>query len=82
MQIYTRKELEKWLKTHFKPNDLLFTFILSKDEIEASYDDDIQITNEQFINACEIVDTESEEQNISEQIHSNLAEYIQETEEV
>jgi len=82
MQIYTRKELEKWLKTHFKPNDLLFTFILSKDEIEASYDDDIKITNEQFINACEILDTESEEQNISEQIHSNLAEYIQETEEV
>jgi len=82
MQIYTRKELEKWLKTHFKPNDSLFTFILSKDEIEASYDDDIKITNEQFINACEILDTESEEQNISEQIHSNLAEYIQETEEV
>ena len=82
MQLYTRKELEKWLKTHFKPNDSLFTFILSKDEIEASYDDDIQITNEQFINACEIVDTESEEQNISEQIHSNLAEYIEQTEEV
>jgi len=82
MQIYTRKELEKWLKTYFKPNDSLFTFILSKDEIEASYDDDIQITNEQFVNACEMVDTESEEQNISEQIHSNISEYIEQTEEV
>ena len=79
MKIYTRKELEKWLKAHFKPNDPLFALIITKDEIEASYDD-IEITNRQFIEACESVNAESEEQNISEEIHSNLEEYVEKAE--
>jgi len=81
MQIYTRKELEKWLKTYLKPNDPLFALIILKDEVEAKYED-VEFTNKQFIEACEMVDTESEEQSISEQIDSNLAEYIEEKEEV
>ena len=81
MQIYTRKDLEKWLKTYLKPNDPLFALIILKDEVEAKYEN-VEFTNKQFIEACEMVDTESEEQSISEQIDSNLAEHIQETEEV
>ena len=81
MQIYTRKELEKWLKSYLKPNDPLFAFIILKDEVEAKYED-VEFTNKQFVEACEMVDTESEEQSISEQIDNNLAEYIEETEEV
>jgi hypothetical protein len=77
MQIYTRKELEKWLKTYLKPNDPLFALIILKDEVEAKYED-IKFTNKQFIEACEMVDTESEEQSISEQIDNNLSEYIDE----
>ena len=77
MQIYTRKELEKWLKTYLKPNDPLFALIILKDEVEARYED-VEFTNKQFIEACEMVDAESEEQSISEQIDSNLAEYIDE----
>ena len=79
MQIYTRKELEKWLKTYLKPNDPLFTLIITKDEVEASYDG-VEFTNKQFVEACEMVDTEGEEQIISEEIHSNLAEYVDENE--
>jgi len=81
MQIYTRKELEKWLKTYLKPNDPLFALIIIKDEVEAKYED-VEFTNKQFIEACEMVDTESEEQSISEQIDANLAEHIEEKEEV
>lgn len=79
MQIYTRKELEKWLKSNFKPNDPLFTLIITKDEVEASYDG-VEFTNKQFVEACEVVDTEGEEQIISEEIHSNLTEYVNENE--
>ena len=79
MQIYTRKELEKWLKANFKPNDPLFTLIITKDEVEASYDG-IEFTNRQFIEACESVNAEGEEQIISEEIHSNLARYVDENE--
>jgi hypothetical protein len=79
MQIYTRKELEKWLKANFKPNDPLFAFIITKDEVEASYDG-VEFTNRQFIEACESVNTEGEEQIISEEIHSNLAQYVDENE--
>lgn len=77
MQIFKRKDLVKHLTSHYQPNDLLYVFWISKDEMEASYEN-VEFTNEQFQDACESVDTESEEQSISESIQEILSENIEE----
>ena len=77
MQIFKRKDLVKHLTSHYQPNDLLYVFWISKDEMEAHYES-VEFTNKQFQDACESVDTESEEQSISDSIQEILAENVEE----
>lgn len=74
MQIFKRKELVKHLTSHYQPNDLLYVFWISKDEMEAHYES-AEFTDKQFKEACESVDTESEEQSISDSIQEILLEH-------
>ena len=77
MQIFKRKDLVKHLSSHYGANDLLYVFWISKDEMEAHYES-AEFTDKQFKDACESVDTESEEQSISDSIQEILAEHIDE----
>ena len=77
MQIFKRKDLVKHLTSHYQPSDLLYVFWISKDEMEAHYES-VEFTNKQFQDACESVDTESEEQSISDSIQEILAENVEE----
>jgi len=81
MQIFKRKDLVKHLTSHYQPNDLLYVFWISKDEMEAHYES-AEFTNKQFQDACESVDTESEEQSISDTIQDLLAQHIDEQEAI
>ena len=74
MQIFKRKDLVKHLTSHYQPNDLLYVFWISKDEMEAHYES-AEFTDKQFKEACESVDTESEEQSISDSIQEILLEH-------
>lgn len=74
MQIFKRKDLVKHLSSHYQPNDLLYVFWISKDEMEAHYES-AEFTDKQFKDACESVDTESEEQSISDSIQEILLEH-------
>jgi len=77
MQIFKRKDLVKHLSSHYGANDLLYVFWIAKDEMEAHYES-AEFTDKQFKDACESVDTESEEQTISDSIQEILAEHIDE----
>ena len=77
MQVFKRKDLVKHLSSHYGANDLLYVFWISKDEMEAHYES-AEFTDKQFKDACESVDTESEEQSISDSIQEILAEHIDE----
>jgi hypothetical protein len=81
MQIFKRKDLVKHLSSHYGANDLLYVFWISKDEMEAHYES-AEFTDKQFKDACESVDTESEEQSISDSIQEILAEHIKEEEDI
>lgn len=74
MQIFKRKDLVKHLTSHYQPNDLLYVFWISKDEMKAHYES-VEFTDKQFKDACESVDTESEEQSISDSIQEILLEH-------
>ena len=81
MQVFKRKDLVKHLSSHYGANDLLYVFWISKDEMEAHYES-AEFTDKQFKDACESVDTESEEQSISDSIQEILAEHIKEEEDI
>jgi len=81
MQVFKRKDLVKHLSSHYGANDLLYVFWISKDEMEAHYES-AEFTDKQFKDACESVDTESEEQSISDSIQEILAEHIDEQEAI
>jgi len=81
MQIFKRKDLVKHLSSHYGANDLLYIFWISKGEMEAHYES-AEFTDKQFKDACESVDTESEEQSISDSIQEILAEHIEEEKDI
>ena len=81
MQVFKRKDLVKHLTKHYEANDLLYAFWISKGEMEAHYES-AEFTDKQFKDACESVDTESEEQNISDSIQEILVEHIEEEEDI
>lgn len=74
MQVFKRKDLVKHLSSHYGANDLLYVFWISKDEMEAHYES-AEFTDKQFKEACESIDTESEEQSISDSIQEILLEH-------
>ena len=79
MGTYTKKELVKKLNDHFADKDLLFVLWWSKDEFEASFDKEIK--NKVWEQAIENIDSESQEQEIKEQIEENLMDSIEIDEE-
>lgn len=79
MGTYTKKELVKKLNDHFSDKDLLFVLWWSKDEFETSFDK--KIKNEIWEQAIENIDSESQEQEIKEQIEGNLMDSIEIDEE-
>ena len=81
MQIFKRKDLVKHLTKHYESDDLLYVFWISKGEMEAHYES-AEFTDKQFKDACESVDTESEEQSISDTIQNLLAQHIDEQEAI
>ena len=79
MGTYTKKELVKKLNDHFADKDLLFVLWWSKDEFEASFDKEIK--NKVWESAIENIDSESQEQQIKEQIEENLMNEMEESED-
>lgn len=79
MGTYTKKELVKKLNDHFADKDLLFVLWWSKDEFEASFDKEIK--NKDWESAIENIDSESQEQEIKEQIEENLMNEMEESED-
>ena len=79
MGTYTKKELVKKLNDHFGDKDLLFVLWWSKDEFEASFDKEIK--NKVWESAIENIDSESQEQEIKEQIEENLMNNMEESED-
>ena len=79
MGTYTKKELVKKLNDHFADNDLLFVLWWSKDEFEASFDKEIKRKDWEY--SIENIDSESQEQQIKEQIEENLMNNMEENED-
>lgn len=79
MGTYTKKELVKKLNDHFADKDLLFVLWWSKDEFEASFDKEIKSKVWEY--AIENIDSESQEQEIKEQIEENLMNEMEESED-
>lgn len=75
---YTKKSLLRLLE-NFDDKDEFYVLLWSKDEFEASFDKEIK--NKDWKYAIENIDSESQEQEIKEQIEENLMNEIEESED-